>query len=606
MSVMNLVAPESSILLSILIYGRNDQYQPDFLYRLTTTLEASAEALEIAGHLPKVEFIVVDWGSNVWLAEAISLSERTAAQTRFICVDPRDAKALSADNPTGFHVTRAVNVGLRRARGRFVLVTAADLLMSVAGWAAVIGLVEQGVGVPVDVMCSLLLLPRRRVPWSFVARQSSHQEWVRWLSLAPQVFPSDLKCAPQINSGMGGFLASRDLWHTLRGLDEPHGAAWGFNDIDLGLRVSCLAPWLDVSGYGAVMFKMEYAPGGRRARLQEGAIPVNLPWLNTKSAVNPQDWGLGGHQFAERSAVDSRSALARRDAAPSWMQADHDADHAEWVRRLTSPVVRSSVAQCLGPAPWFKASTAECLHLIYWYAATRFPKMALELGFRDARYLYALVRGCPSAEIYIVEVATEARYGSTASIVYAAGGALEDAGYRGYLRTVVGEAREGLSVLIRTVPGGLKPEFAIMDVDLLGPAAPEVVVTAVRLMPTWGFLIVHANSTHGLSNLATNLFALTGLELSVLGSGKVGFCVTRRPVAGSLSEPAHPTRRMHVITPFYQIRTRARAATHFVLHYTLRLLRLNRYPLYTRLCIRRARVAFASQVGRARLKIFSG
>ena len=264
-------------LYSLVTFGRNDNYNPDFLYRLQTMLNFNARALEKIGRLDDVEFVVVDWGSAAPLREALALEAPAASATSFLELSPETVARVS-DGPNGMHTTRAVNTGIRRARGQFVGFQGADLLTTNASWRALLSALE---GLHDDFPAlsrSVLQIPRRIVPWSFVARQPDLDRWERWLLTCSQVSPEPPRTFtffPAVGGGMGIIILHRDLWRDAKALDETF-TGWGYSDNDLVLRVSAHHPWIDAGTYGAVCYKMEHAPHGSRGRLLKGgtsAIP---------------------------------------------------------------------------------------------------------------------------------------------------------------------------------------------------------------------------------------------------------------------------------------------------------------------------------------------
>lgn len=73
--------------LSICMVGRNDDYMPDFIYRITTTLNFIAESARIADVLSQLELVVVDWKSQEPLSTVVPLSKEAKQITRFVYVE---------------------------------------------------------------------------------------------------------------------------------------------------------------------------------------------------------------------------------------------------------------------------------------------------------------------------------------------------------------------------------------------------------------------------------------------------------------------------------------------------------------------------------------
>ncbi len=278
-----------SLLYSLVTAGRNDNYNPDFLYRLQTMLNFNARALKKIGRLDDVEFVVVDWGSEVPLREALALEALAAAATSFLEISPEIAAQLSG-GISSIHIPKAVNAGVRRAHGRFIGIQGADLLTTSASWRALFSALEDRHDDLPALSRSILQIPRRNVPWSFVARQPDLDRWERWLLTCSQVTPAPpgtVTCHPAAGGGMGIIILHRDLWRDTKALEETF-TGWGYSDNDLVLRVSAHHPWIDAGTYGVVCYKMAHAPHGLRGqffpREGEARLPSTRPGLRRRSS----------------------------------------------------------------------------------------------------------------------------------------------------------------------------------------------------------------------------------------------------------------------------------------------------------------------------------
>ncbi|NJL71465.1 MAG: hypothetical protein HC888_07515 [Candidatus Competibacteraceae bacterium] len=76
-----------------------------------------------------VELVITDWGSEIPLANTLPLSECAARVSRFLYVSP-DTIRSSQNGKEYFHTARAINVALRNSVSRFLLLAAADELMT--------------------------------------------------------------------------------------------------------------------------------------------------------------------------------------------------------------------------------------------------------------------------------------------------------------------------------------------------------------------------------------------------------------------------------------------------------------------------------------------
>jgi len=118
--------------LSIVVAARNDQHRGCFLRRLQLFVSGLLEQAKIHGL--DSELIIVEWNpppERPKLKEALTWPRETRPCAVRIIEVPQELhrRYRNADRLPLYQMI-AKNVGIRRARGRFVLATTADLLFS--------------------------------------------------------------------------------------------------------------------------------------------------------------------------------------------------------------------------------------------------------------------------------------------------------------------------------------------------------------------------------------------------------------------------------------------------------------------------------------------
>jgi hypothetical protein len=115
--------------VSVVIVGRNDDYGQDFLTRINAFVRCLD--YQVRAHANLWELIIVEWNpepGREGLVEVIRPTQHLSV--RVITVPPHLHDTVGGASPVlEFH---AKNVGIRRARGEFVLVTNPDILFSAA------------------------------------------------------------------------------------------------------------------------------------------------------------------------------------------------------------------------------------------------------------------------------------------------------------------------------------------------------------------------------------------------------------------------------------------------------------------------------------------
>jgi len=119
--------------LSIVLTGRNDDFGGDFNGRFFRALRFNHHELSKAG--VSHEFVFVEWRpleDRPFLSAVLEeeFAALTPSQLRCYVVDPRYHEAFSLNPRLQYQEFLAKNVGIRRARGRFVLTSNTDIYFS--------------------------------------------------------------------------------------------------------------------------------------------------------------------------------------------------------------------------------------------------------------------------------------------------------------------------------------------------------------------------------------------------------------------------------------------------------------------------------------------
>src|SRR5688572_22747313 len=118
--------------VSFVTYGRNDGYTPSYVRRVNRAASCLASQLEKAGI--DAELLFTEWNpapDRPLLLDLLTLPRALRhVSVRGIVVPGNYHKAYAGAGERGFHAGEAGNVGLRRARGRFVTPKASDTFLS--------------------------------------------------------------------------------------------------------------------------------------------------------------------------------------------------------------------------------------------------------------------------------------------------------------------------------------------------------------------------------------------------------------------------------------------------------------------------------------------
>ena len=118
--------------VSIVLAGRNDNYDGDFLKRFFTALQFNHRELEVRAIAH--EFVLVEWAPIPGVPYLIDLLEERCSASlvetvRAVIVDPAYQQAMTLSPRIVFHQYLAKNVGVRRSRGEYLISTNCDVIL---------------------------------------------------------------------------------------------------------------------------------------------------------------------------------------------------------------------------------------------------------------------------------------------------------------------------------------------------------------------------------------------------------------------------------------------------------------------------------------------
>jgi hypothetical protein len=319
--------------LTLVFTGRNDDFGGDFNNRFFRALRFNHERLRDAGIAH--EFVFVEWrpiDRRPYLATVLgrAFDDLAPSQLRCVVVDPAYHDALSLNPRIQFQEFIAKNVGVRRARGRFVLTTNTDIYL--------------GRGV-VDYLAPQSLSPRvlYRAPrhdlkdysdTTFMDWDVLHDErnWEAVNRITPPFFT---------NASGDFLLLDRSSYHEVRGFNEVYRNAK--IHIDGNFCLKAYASGISLVDIDTPVFHV----GRGTLHAQKGTYrnrPGEAPWgdIRWNSEVlylNGPEWGLGD---APERALDARVTYLDFDwrAVGPMVQ----------LQRVVSPAVLAAAAGSVAPS----------------------------------------------------------------------------------------------------------------------------------------------------------------------------------------------------------------------------------------------------------------
>jgi len=281
--------PENEpVALSIVLTGRNDNYGGDFTLRLIRALRFNWAALTSQG--VRCDVVFVEWNpvkGHAFLADVVrdALPEIPSHALAAYIVDPQYHHVCLQNPALDYLEYLAKNVGIRRARGRSILVTNTDIFLgreAVRKMAA--SSLDRGVVFRAARVDFALGSDHSRVTWDTLEDPAAH---ARRSTLRPPLF-----------AGASGdfLLIDRDSWHQIRGFNEIYrGARLG---IDHNFLVKAHGCGYRIADIGGPVYHVNHRGSYRISKAVVQGADAEAAWgkrgWHSRHVVydNPDDWGL--------------------------------------------------------------------------------------------------------------------------------------------------------------------------------------------------------------------------------------------------------------------------------------------------------------------------
>lgn len=455
-------------LLSIIIVGRNDDYLGNYVYRLQTCLNFLAQNLKTLGRLDDVEVVLVDWNSqgDETLADVVRVSPEAAGLVRFVIVPP--AVAHSRNPMVSFFTTCAVNVGVRRAKGEFVMLADSDSMITLPSLQSLLQVLDGDLPTPWPRNEVIFPIPRHQIPGGIGARMPSVDQWTKILM---RIFGSRRKESPGADC-LGGYSAAqlmhRDIWFEVGGYNEKLDRAWGWSDNELMLRVSQKYNWMDLGYYGVAAFHIEHHAASVTAH-SRNPDSINLMQLTYDLHPSPDTWGLANLELTERVVAgvsdwpldDCYNAPMGYALTTAEAVEDALAD-SEFEPFLGEMRNRYNYGQ------EFDETKEDAIRAIVAIANLETPLSVYYFGEPENMLLNGVLDSAPGAEIFFIQPWPEGIVAGRPISPDMLTSHLNFSTHRGFSRVLCLPARDAIETIRKTDPNAEDIELVIVDRAALG------------------------------------------------------------------------------------------------------------------------------------------
>jgi hypothetical protein len=488
----NISENNASKLLSIVITGRDDDYMPDFLYRITTTINFIARNLDRLGRLKDVEIVVADWGSGKPMSQTLNLSPQAVQICRFLYIPPKLINEIQ-NGKDDFHPAISVNAGIRKSSGNFIMLSAADTIFTKFSLDSLLKLLDGTQQLPINIEQIYFICSRQNVPWQFLKGQPSLDEWEKFLlTTAGEHNRHREEAIYSISSAAGSIIMHKLLWHELKGLDEKL-SGWGFNDIDLSLRASQKYAWLELTCIGVSSFHMSHIPYDQRP---VGKQNFNAHFYRKDIQVNDENWGLnqyplqlinsGSHDISKNSEDISKSNGEYFSGKTS-LELQTEIKNVEYSNKILKNIHFFDYAWNL-QLPIIDIGS---LLFLSWYCLLYYPRRYVQYGINqnNVANIFAVAQYCPGTEIYALSEWDGLDSEPTPERI--ASKLRRETLHIGYIRFINGDLRNAIERLRSSFIGNFSVDLAFIQCDMNNDNVLVRILEIMKLLSPGGALIIN-------------------------------------------------------------------------------------------------------------------
>ncbi len=293
-------------IISICLMGRNDDYAVNFKKRLELSINYLALNAKKINVLDAIEIILVDWNSDVALYKELELSKEACSITKTIIVPPKEAENYNFENSNFSHVY-PINVGLRRASGKYLTMMPSDILISAYTLERIYRLLCLELDVCFDPEKVIMAAPRKFIPSAVedVIFSKAPEKLDKFFLFNDWYFENEIP-HPGILGGHGVMIFHKSIFSHLKGLNENLGG-WGLQDTEFGIRGNFYHPIINLSSLGIFVYDFKPSTRGLFEKLDRANSLDDITF-----DVNCNTWGMMEREFESVGLGNRASPLPTR------------------------------------------------------------------------------------------------------------------------------------------------------------------------------------------------------------------------------------------------------------------------------------------------------
>ena len=296
-------------LLSIVTINKNDSFYENQLQRTKFILNYFIYSLKKINALEKVEYLIVDWGSNEPFSNYFYKEISMSPAIKFINV-PKDETAKCKLN---LDVSKALNIGIQNSSGEHVMLTGSDAFFPVSIFNNLLNILENpdSFGLTGD---EYKLVPRKILEDDFFIYEKNMEKIdLYFQSLSHSTIPY-----PEIplnsGGGSGGNLLKKKQWLQLGGIRDTIKQNRGQDLINLH-ESSKFCSHVDTATFGSFLLKLPRTKSGyRQSQIEKvGNQFEGLTFEKNDQIINSKKIQIINNKNLPKKKIDFKTESASKD-----------------------------------------------------------------------------------------------------------------------------------------------------------------------------------------------------------------------------------------------------------------------------------------------------
>jgi hypothetical protein len=269
-------------LLSIVTTNKNDEYHKDQLQQIKFIINYLTHSLKKMDALNKVEYVIVDWGSNEPLSNYFYEEISKCSAIKFINVPEEETKKCNLS----FDQSKALNIGIKNSSGEHIMITGSDQFFPLSVFNNIINLLEKPelFGITNE---EYKLVPRKQLKDDFFIYDNNMDKNDQYFQGLSQSMLTSHDFQMNDGSGAGGHMLKKKQWLKIGGVKDSNKHNRG-QDLVIFHETSEICTHIDTATFGSYLLKLPRTKSIlRQSKMEKVKNPMDyLQFERDDSVIN--------------------------------------------------------------------------------------------------------------------------------------------------------------------------------------------------------------------------------------------------------------------------------------------------------------------------------